>query len=1489
MKTPNRRWHHLTRALQVMFALAAAARASAQSDVLDPFWRYTGSDPRQLFTGVPGESIDLFSGTVHLVNTDLVLPGKAGLDLRVTRSYSSRIWMRTDDANSLIDEKSVLGYGWSFHMGRLKNPAASGGPAGACSSDYPVLELPDGSARVFYAVTGTPGTFVSRDFWKMQANCPLMPAATPGTCIWSTSGVRYEFASANGYLNGFGTPVWPANRIVDRFGNQISVSYVAGGNGAMSSVTDTYGRTLTFSYTSGADGLALSTITANTNVYQFSYTSVVTASGTRRLLTEVKPPAGPSFKYSYDVTAPVSANQYALTSVTYPAGGSVRYTYGSPSFYLGGSTSVPLAAVSSRSVVDRGGGPLGSWSYTYSSPATGTTPTTMSATTVAKPDGRSDSYTFFGFGAVASGSVWKVGLVQQVSLANGAEVQNFTWSASPALTTQTYSAPPYSSACATSSPFDGTVVAALLAQRSVTRDGATYTTTYASFDAYGQPQSVTETGQQTRTTTWTYFAAPTTPTGQMLNLVRGLPATQHVCTGTDCYDNSWTYNGPANALDSQTLTGITKRFTYDSTGNLASVANALGQTLTLGGYVVGNGIPTSLNYGNAFTVQRTASWEGWLLSETNGRGFTTSFTRDGAGRPTLITPPGTSFATAIAYASDGSSTTVTRPAGAISGVSTYTSTTSFDGFSRIAGTSDSEGVLSSEAYDAFGRTSFRSYPYDAVGGAVGDRLDYDGLGRVVTLTKSYRPSSGACDAPGACIVSTTYANNCATTTVQRGTSDSQTTTRCNVSFGDPDERRLVQVTNPDQTVWNYAYSTFGNVVSVGAPLAGGSRTDVFDPVTQLLQSTTTAARGTTTYSWDAAGNAASSTDARGVTTGYSHADPVGLLVAITYRNGQTAASPDDTTLSYDNASNVTGRSSANGGTYSYTYDELNRLTSEVWTAPGGHVYTTSYTYDRMGCLTSMAYPTGFAITMTCDTLNRTKTISRRSDSTWVVNSVTYHPSGKIKGMTYGNGLGTTITYDGHARPTGIQAFASTVLALSYTYDGSDNVRSFNNATVTGSNRTMTYDSLNRLETEIAPSMWGTAAYSYDAIGNRTMSSVGSYTTNFTYDGQTGRLASSTGGQTHPATATFSWDLPGRLASSSDGTTYQYDGSGRRVIKTSGGVATVYHYDIAGRLISETLADGTKVRDYVYLGGSLIAVDGCVSNSPPGCSERNWYHTDAKGSVLARTDAAGNVVARLDYDGFGQVWNPSGVAGSRLHRARAVDSGTGFLVRRTRVYSPAIGRFISPVPSHGAIKHPRKRLMALTRRVGLRPAFLGWGTQIRLRKGPLGAGRRPYRRYEETPEDRPPVSSDGGGGEGDAPDGGYGGDDGGGGDGGSDGGVDDGGGGGGGYDGGGAVDGGGEGDGGSGGDEGWRDLLAYNDLVCDATGLYENCVDACVAAGLGCVITGNIICMETGPAIPACELGALVCCGATTGMCVMYCRDEETKRCTYNPKLPGCNE
>jgi hypothetical protein len=245
-KLANTVWIALL-ALAVAVPSAARAQQQSTSDVFDQFFRFGDTAHKVYAQEAPGETVDPFTGTLRIVQEDLALPGKGGLDLHIVRTYSSKIWARADllDMDPLLPEKehSVLGYGWTFHMGRLKGPTPISNAWGCQSGEYPVFEGADGESRVFYPVDAnvTNPRYRSKDYWVLETNCSVL-GSNQGACVWSSSGIRYDFSNAAGnqYLEG-ARPVWPVSAIADPNGNTITVTYVPT-TGAVAGVTDSYNR-----------------------------------------------------------------------------------------------------------------------------------------------------------------------------------------------------------------------------------------------------------------------------------------------------------------------------------------------------------------------------------------------------------------------------------------------------------------------------------------------------------------------------------------------------------------------------------------------------------------------------------------------------------------------------------------------------------------------------------------------------------------------------------------------------------------------------------------------------------------------------------------------------------------------------------------------------------------------------------------------------------------------------------------------------------------------------------------------------------------------------------------------------------------------------------------------------------------------------------------------------------------------------------------------
>jgi RHS repeat-associated protein len=131
-------------------------------------------------------------------------------------------------------------------------------------------------------------------------------------------------------------------------------------------------------------------------------------------------------------------------------------------------------------------------------------------------------------------------------------------------------------------------------------------------------------------------------------------------------------------------------------------------------------------------------------------------------------------------------------------------------------------------------------------------------------------------------------------------------------------------------------------------------------------------------------------------------------------------------------------------------------------------------------------------------------------------------------------------------------------------------------------------------------------------------------------------------------------------------TYAYDGVGKRTSKTVNGATTSYTDD-AARGLPLVIDDGT--RKYVWgPAGLAYSVD--------AAGVATTHHADALGSIRALSDASGATLATFSRDAWGNPVSAQGSASTPFGFAgELVDSETGFVYLRARMYDPQIGRFI----------------------------------------------------------------------------------------------------------------------------------------------------------------------------------------------------------------------
>ena len=174
----------------------------------------------------------------------------------------------------------------------------------------------------------------------------------------------------------------------------------------------------------------------------------------------------------------------------------------------------------------------------------------------------------------------------------------------------------------------------------------------------------------------------------------------------------------------------------------------------------------------------------------------------------------------------------------------------------------------------------------------------------------------------------------------------------------------------------------------------------------------------------------------------------------------------------------------------------------------------------------------------------------------------------------------------------------------------------------------------------------------------------------------GITADAAGNITTDNGSTMTWDVEGRMVSApQSGTTYDYDGEGRRVRKTTGNVATRFIYDAFGKLAMD---DG----------------------GPSETTNLQYTHQDHLGSTRLLTDNSGAVTRRYDYRPFGATltsvdtsWRSTalsydGVGVALKFTGKERDAETGLDYFGARYMSSAQGRFTSPDPVGGHLENPQ---------------------------------------------------------------------------------------------------------------------------------------------------------------------------------------------------------
>jgi YD repeat-containing protein len=841
-------------------------------------------------------------------------------------------------------------------------------------------------------------------------------------------------------------------------------------------------------------------------------------------------PTGADWAYTYGETG-----SGALTKVRSPNGGEVSYSYEMYVFprdqTSDGSPGVESLVIKRRDVKGRGISE-GHWDFAYM-------PVDSDySTRVTSPDGSTTDWRHDG----ATGYLKSRAVADGAGIPVETETVTFVTGASPVPTPR-------------------------LSLRTIERDGRTYMTRYVyecsvaqRWCNYDRPESIFETGQSAsgvaaRTTRRTYDYT-FTPSANATWMIFGV-STENVTVGDQTFTMGRTYTDKG-FVTTETNGMITTTYNPDAQGNVASVDNARQQTTSFSyEWGVESKVVTP-----ELTVTRTVNPDGTIGSETRGR-WTTGFEYDDLFRRKSVKPPAAN-PTTITYAPDGSTVTVQRDTSSV--------VTTLDGFGRPIKTVEG-GVTTTAGYDAQGRKAFESYPFTDVEKRT--TFTYDGLGRLRMRTN-----------PGGSHADITYPGGTVTVSDENG----HVTVQTRQAFGDPDETRLIALTDADEKLWQYAYNARGRLTQVTMP-DGKHRTWEYDVAKDRLLSETHPESGTTTYSsYDEAGNLKQKTDANGTVFVYDY-DGNDRLKKIT-------AGGRVTTIVYEPNSDKRQTVTVDAVVSSFHYDAAGRVDQRL-DEFDTNLFTTKFGYDDNDNLKSIMYPSGRSIGYDYSPDDR---LIRVYDIGAVRNYATgfqYHPSGAITSFNAGNGILHQTTFDPNRY--WVRSISAGLLQLAYdNYDQVGNVRTISDGR--GTIETFTYDALDRLRTAVGP--YGDSVYDYDAHGNR-ITSPGR--TAYAYEGDTLRLAQQgdkaftyynngnlkTESPNPNRTYTYTpHNLMESVTVGGTSTFYAYDGDDWRVKKAAGTSNTYYLRGLNGELLVEWKnpgeADQTR-RDYVYAGSQLIAV------------------------------------------------------------------------------------------------------------------------------------------------------------------------------------------------------------------------------------------------------------------------------------------------------------
>ena len=756
------------------------------------------------------------------------------------------------------------------------------------------------------------------------------------------------------------------------------------------------------------------------------------------------------------------------------------------------------------------------------------------------------------------------------------------------------------------------------------------------------PATVTEpvsisSGASTRVSTPTYDS-----NGNLTNLSIVAPDNDGT-TNTTTKNWQFTYNTLNQLTQIQNPRGFNETYTYSPTGQIATITNALSQTVTLSNYDT-FGSPRNILLPDNTSLILTYDSRGKVLTR-NYQGAVVSFTYDNAQELTQITYPSGNY-NQMVYDSAHRLTTVKEydENGVYLGGTVFT----LDIMSNVTGVN---------IYDKNNhaiRTTTAQYDNK-------NRL-YKVIGSLnQTTTYTYDPNSNISQITDGRNhnVNSTYdaLNRLATFTAQDGGQSSLT-------YDNQDN--LVQFKDPKNLNTGYTYDGFNNLIIQNSPDTG-----------------------TTRYSYDLNNNVISQTDAKGQVSNYTY-DSIDRLTNVTYIGHST----ENVTLTYDSCLNGVGKLCSmtdKTGTLNFTYDQNGRLASREF-IKGTIDKTVSYNYNVAGQVTHITYPSGMILNYTYNNdkvVGISQTIA--GSTTTILSNGVYEPFNQdISSYTWGNGASYSKSFNLDGMVSSVTTPQASVTNKTYGFDNNYNITAITDPVTPANSATATYDLNNRISTYNYAS--NTHSYNFNTSYDLTSKTDNTATTSFNYSSTSHQLNSLSGAQTDTISTdlngnvtgfnglSLSYDPKNRLSSLTDSnsltTTYSVNYAGQRTEKTNTNNTSYFVYDAAGALIGDYDSSGNVQNEYIYLNGNPVAL----------MQNNNLYYVydDHLGTPRTITDTANNVQWTWENsEAFGNNQPVSVVSGFTFNLrfpGQYFDNESNLSYNINRDYNSNWGRYVESDPT-----------------------------------------------------------------------------------------------------------------------------------------------------------------------------------------------------------------